>query len=81
MFSEGREDVNDEEWARCQSTSTTDKNIDEVNKIVLTNRRITVTEVAEDLNISMIVVDMLGRSVRSLSIISSRPSENILCHR
>ncbi|XP_014476037.1 PREDICTED: putative uncharacterized protein FLJ37770, partial [Dinoponera quadriceps] len=35
------------------STSTTDENIDEVKKIVLANRRITVREVAEDLNISI----------------------------
>ncbi|KAG5341761.1 SETMR methyltransferase, partial [Acromyrmex charruanus] len=53
MFSEGREDVNDEERAGRLSTSTTDENIDEVKKIVLANRRITVREVAEDLNISI----------------------------
>ncbi|KAG5338923.1 MOS1T transposase, partial [Acromyrmex heyeri] len=41
MFSEGREDVNDEERAGRPSTSTTDENIDEVKKIVLANRRIT----------------------------------------
>ena len=51
LFSEGREDVNDEE--RAGRTSTTDENIDEVKKIVLVNRRITVREVAEDLNISI----------------------------
>ncbi|KAG5347613.1 MOS1T transposase, partial [Acromyrmex charruanus] len=33
MFSEGREDVNDEERAGRSSTSTTDENIDEVKKI------------------------------------------------
>ncbi|VEN48079.1 unnamed protein product [Callosobruchus maculatus] len=53
MFSEGREDVNDEERAGRPSTSTTDENIDKVKKIVLANRRITVREVAEDLNISI----------------------------
>ncbi|XP_018365426.1 PREDICTED: putative uncharacterized protein FLJ37770 [Trachymyrmex cornetzi] len=53
MFSEGLEDVNDEERAGHPSTSTTDENIDEVKKIVLANRRITVREVAEDLNISI----------------------------
>ena len=37
MFSEGREDVNDEERAERPSTSTTE-NIDEVKKIVLANR-------------------------------------------
>ncbi|VEN44849.1 unnamed protein product [Callosobruchus maculatus] len=53
MFSEGREDVNDEERAGRPSTPTTDENIDKVMKIVLANRRITVREVAEDLNISI----------------------------
>ncbi|UYV84605.1 hypothetical protein LAZ67_X002792 [Cordylochernes scorpioides] len=53
MFSEGREDVNDEERARRPSTSTTDEKINEVEKIILANRRITVREVAEDLNISI----------------------------
>ncbi|UYV84968.1 hypothetical protein LAZ67_X004149 [Cordylochernes scorpioides] len=53
MFSEGREDVNDEERAGRPSTSTTDEKISEVEKMILANRRITVREVAEDLNISI----------------------------
>lgn len=46
MFSEGREDVNDEERAERTSTSTTDEKIDELEKMVVANRRITVREVA-----------------------------------
>ncbi|UYV84901.1 hypothetical protein LAZ67_X003927 [Cordylochernes scorpioides] len=53
MFSEGREDVNDGERAGRPSTSTTDEKINEVEKMILANRRITVREVAEDLNISI----------------------------
>ncbi|UYV63007.1 hypothetical protein LAZ67_2002824 [Cordylochernes scorpioides] len=53
MFSEGREDVDDEERAGRPSTSTTDEKINEVEKMILANRRITVREVAEDLNISI----------------------------
>ncbi|UYV78520.1 hypothetical protein LAZ67_16001878 [Cordylochernes scorpioides] len=53
MFSEGREDVNDEERAGRPSTSTIDEKINEVEKIILANRRITVREAAEDLNISI----------------------------
>ncbi|UYV74987.1 CCNK, partial [Cordylochernes scorpioides] len=53
MFSEGREDVNNEERAGRPSTSTTDEKINEVEKMILANRRITVREVAEDLNISI----------------------------
>ncbi|UYV76645.1 hypothetical protein LAZ67_14001565 [Cordylochernes scorpioides] len=53
MFSEGRKDVNDEERAGRTSTSTTDEKINEVGKMILANRRITVREVAEDLNITI----------------------------
>ncbi|UYV71883.1 hypothetical protein LAZ67_9000872 [Cordylochernes scorpioides] len=53
MFSEGREDVNDVERAGRPSTSTTDEKINEVEKMILTNRRITVREVSEDLSISI----------------------------
>lgn len=49
MFSEGREDVNDKERAGRPSTSTTGKKIDEVKKIILINRRITDSGIAEDL--------------------------------
>ncbi|UYV60698.1 hypothetical protein LAZ67_1001961 [Cordylochernes scorpioides] len=38
---------------RTPSTSTTDEKINEVEKMILANRRITVREVAEDLNISI----------------------------
>ncbi|UYV70908.1 BBS2 [Cordylochernes scorpioides] len=38
MFSEGREDVNDEERAGRPSTSTTDEKINEVEKMILANR-------------------------------------------
>ncbi|UYV64630.1 hypothetical protein LAZ67_3001396 [Cordylochernes scorpioides] len=58
IFSEGREDVNDEERAGRPSTSTTDEKINEVKKIILANRRITVREVAEDLNILNKIVQL-----------------------
>ncbi|UYV64676.1 hypothetical protein LAZ67_3001635 [Cordylochernes scorpioides] len=53
LFSEGQEDVNDEERAGRPSTSTTDEKINEVEKMILAIRRIIVREVAEDLNISI----------------------------
>lgn len=49
MFSEGREDVNDDE--RAGRPSTTDENIDKVKKTIVANRRITARKVAKDLNI------------------------------
>ncbi|UYV73654.1 hypothetical protein LAZ67_11000230 [Cordylochernes scorpioides] len=42
----GREDVNDEERVGRPSTSTTDENINEVEKMILANRRITTGRVA-----------------------------------
>ena len=52
-FIEGRENVSNEERAGRPITSTADQKFDEVKKIVLANRRITVREVAEDLNTSI----------------------------
>ena len=63
MFCEGRKDVNDEVRGGGPSTSTRDENIDEVKKIVLGNCRITVSDVAEDLNISIV------RAIRFLPMI------------
>ena len=53
MFSEGREDGNDEECAGHPTTSTTDENIDKMKKMVLAIRLITIREIAEDLDISI----------------------------
>ena len=67
MFSEGREDVNEH------------KNIDEVKKIVLTNRRITVREVVEGLNISvgschLIFTNNLGMRLVAAKFIQKLPN-------
>ena len=52
QFKEGREDVNDDACPDRPSTSTTDINIEAVNKMILDNRRITIREVAADVGIS-----------------------------
>jgi len=52
LFTEGREDVNDDARPGRPSTSTTDENVEEVKKIVMENRRITIREVAENVGIS-----------------------------
>ena len=48
----GREDVNDDACPGRLSTSTTDENIEAVKKTILDNHRITIREVADDVNIS-----------------------------
>ena len=53
LFTEGREDVNDDAHPGRPSTSTTNKNTEPVKKIVMENRRITIREVAEDVRISV----------------------------
>ena len=51
-FQEGRDDFNDDAHPGRLSTSTTDENIEAVEKIILNNRRITIREVADDVGIS-----------------------------
>ena len=51
-FKEGREDVNDDACPGSPNTSTTDENIEAVKKMILDNCRITIREVANDVDIS-----------------------------
>ncbi|VEN56165.1 unnamed protein product [Callosobruchus maculatus] len=80
MFSEGREDVNDEERAGRPSTSTTDENIDKVKKIVLANRRITVTEIAVDLSISIGSCHSILTNDLGMSRVAAKFHENAPAH-
>ena len=65
LFTERREEVNDDARPERPSTSTTSENTEAVKKIVMENRRITIREVAEDVGISVgschtIFSDILG---------------------
>ena len=51
-FKKGQEDVNDNACSGRLSTSTTDENIEAVKKMILNNRRINITEFADDIGIS-----------------------------
>ena len=53
LFTEGREEVNNDARPGRSSTSTTNENTEAVKKIVMENRRITIREVAEDVSISV----------------------------
>ena len=64
-FQEDREDVNDDSRPGRPNTSTTDKNIEPVKKMILNNRRITIREVADVVGIALgssqaIFTDVLG---------------------
>ena len=52
-FKEDREDVNNDARPDRPSTSTADENIERVKKMILDNRRITITKVADDIGISV----------------------------
>ena len=51
-FKEGRDAINVAALPGRQRTSTTDKNIETVKKMILNNRRITTREVVDDVGIS-----------------------------
>ena len=51
LFTEGQEEINDDARPGRPSTSTTNENTEAVKKIIMKNRRITIREVAEDVNI------------------------------
>lgn len=49
-FKSGRESIEDDERNGRPSTSKTDENIDKVTKMLVNNRKLTIREIAEDLN-------------------------------
>ena len=64
-FKESREDVNGNARPGRPSTSTIDENIEAMKKMILDNRRITIREIADDVDISFgscqaIFRDVLG---------------------
>jgi len=52
QFCNGCESVEDEERSGCPSTSKTQENVERVNEMIRSNRRLTVREISEDMNIS-----------------------------
>jgi len=55
-FSEGRESVTDEERSGLPATSRTEENIGKVRQIVRENRRLTVRNIAKQVNINREIV-------------------------
>jgi len=51
-FKNGRESIEDDERSGRPSTSKTDENIDKVKEILVNNHKLTIREIAEDLNIA-----------------------------
>jgi len=51
-FRNGCELVKDKERSGCPSTSKTQENVERVSEMIRSNRRLTIREISEDLNIS-----------------------------
>ena len=56
QFHNGCELVEDEERSGCPSTSKTQENVERVSEMIRSNRRLTIREIYEDLNISCVSV-------------------------
>ena len=52
-FQDVREDVEDDERSGRPSTSRTDENVEKIKEMVMSDRRITIREVADDVGISI----------------------------
>lgn len=84
-FKSGRESIEDDERSGRPSTSKTDENIDEVKEMLVNNRKLTIREIAEDLNIAYGSVQHNGfctmithrRTMPSLFVIFSRKMQQI----
>ena len=64
-FMEGREDANDDAHPGRESTPATDETTEAMKKMILNNRRITITEVVDNFGISFgscqaIFTDVIG---------------------
>lgn len=52
-FQDGREDAVGDERRGCSSTSMTDGNVEKVREMIMNHRRITIREIADDVDISI----------------------------
>ncbi|KAG5328011.1 GVQW3 protein, partial [Acromyrmex charruanus] len=72
LFKEGREIVEDLPRSGRPLTSNTDKNVDKVKKIVLTNRRVSEREIISTLNISNGLVHYILTRALDLRCVQTR---------
>lgn len=64
-FKEEREDVNEDIRTGRNSTSTSDENVSKIKEIVLTNPRINIREISEEVNISYGSCESIFRNIFS----------------
>jgi transposase len=77
-FRSGSESIDDEERPGRPSTSCTDENISKVNEMIRSNRRITIREIADHLNISFGSLQQILTNVWNMKRVSAKFVPRIL---
>ena len=80
-FKEGWEDTNDDTRPDCLSTSTTNENIEAVNKMILDNRWITIREVADNVGNSIGSCQAIFTNVLAKKRATAKIFSKLLGHR
>jgi len=75
-FCNGCESVEVEERSGCPSASKTQENVERVSEMIRSNRRLTIREISEDLNISYGSV----QNILTTDLNMRRVSDNTPCH-
>jgi len=78
-FRKGCESVEDEERLGRPSTSKTQENVERVIEMIRSNRRLTIREIAEDLNISYVSVQNILTTVLNMRRVRAK-FDNAPCH-
>ena len=69
---------NDDVRPGCPSTSTTDENLEAVKKMILDNRRISIREVTNDVNISFGLCQAIFTNVLDMKFAAPKCVPNLL---
>jgi histone-lysine N-methyltransferase SETMAR len=77
-FRNGSESIDDEERSGRPSTSCTDENISKVNEMIRSNRRLTIRDIADDLNISFRSVQHILTNILNMKRVSAKFIPRIL---
>jgi transposase len=78
QFRSGSESIDDEERSGRPSTSCTDEDISKMNEMIRSNRRLTIREIADDLNISFGSVQHILTNVLSMKRVAAKFVPRIL---
>ena len=71
-FKRGRESIKDDPKSRCPSTVTTQENIDRIHQMVMNDRRLTISHLANVISISRERVENILHNERGMSKVSAR---------